>query len=71
MIKDLEQIQMERIREILESVNKNPNSSNAQILKFIVGYMVSSCNNTTNQTDGYVAFMEGMESGIIEYREEK
>jgi hypothetical protein len=70
MTNDLERTTMKRMLEILELINKQPDPNNAKILKFLVGYMAGSYNQITNQTDGYIAFMEGLESGLIEYKGE-
>ena len=61
---------VERIVSISKLITILPDQNKARILEFIIGYMVGSCNQITNQTDGYIAFMEGMESAIIEYKGE-
>ncbi len=60
---------MERLEEISSKVKLLSNKGKGVVLEFIVGYMFGS-NQGCNKTDGYVAFMEGMESAIIEYSEE-
>lgn len=56
---------MRREQEILDAVKPLSPVSKEKILEFIIGYMSSS---NGSGTDGYVAFMEGMETAIITYR---
>ncbi len=62
---------MRREEEILNEVKPLPDRNKAIILEFIIGYMLGTNNGSYNMPSGYVAFMEGMEYAIIEYRDYK
>lgn len=38
-----------------------------KVLQYVAGYMAGCIENIDNQTDGYIAFDDGLTSGIIEY----
>jgi hypothetical protein len=61
---------VERIVSISKLIYILPDPNKAKILEFVISYMIESRNQITNQTDGYIAFMEGLESAIIEYKGE-
>ena len=50
---------------ILNEIKPLPCENKGSILEFIVGYMMGS---NSSATDGYVAFIEGMEFAIREYK---
>lgn len=62
--------ELRREQQILDEVKSLPDKSKPKVLEFIIGYMLGSNSGKRNATSGYVAFMEGMEYAIIEYRDE-